>query len=355
MPDNVFRRMAGEARIIKDARPLEPDFLPDALPHRDDEIKEIAYALRAAAEGQRPENLFVHGPPGSGKTSCARYVLAQLREYSQRAIPVYVNCWEFSTRHSVLALISESMHIVAPRRGVAADELLARIAELLRKERKIPIVVLDELDRLFAAGEDAVLYDLLRAGEVFSAQFGVIAITNDATLLARMDRRVRSSFAAHELEFRAYTAQQLGDVLSERAALAFYDGAYEQGAIALCAASAAKHGGDARAAIETLRRAARAAERENAAKLLEAHVRAALEAQQQGSKPLAQGEQLVLEILRERGEMGSAELYAEYSLRSGGSDRAVRNHLKRLEALGLVETSETRIGQGKSRAIKLTT
>lgn len=353
MPDNVFRHMAGEARIIKDARPLEPDFLPDALPHREKEIREMAYALRASAEGQRPENLFVHGPPGSGKTSCARYVLAQLREYSQRAIPVYVNCWEFSTRHSVLSRISESMHILAPRRGIAADELLARIAEILRKEKKIPVVVLDEVDRLFAAGEGTVLYDLLRAGEVFSAQFGVVAITNDASLLARLDMRVRSSFAAHELEFRAYTAQQLRDVLSERCALAFYDGAYEQSAVALCAAAAARRGGDARAAMETLRRAARAAERENAAKLLEKHVRAALDEQPHDTKPLLLGERLVLEILRERGETGSAELYAEYARRSGGSDRAVRNHVKKLEALGFIETSDVRIKQGKSRTIRL--
>src|SRR3989338_9451585 len=95
---NIFARGRVEQRIFKDERALMPEYLPDVLPHREREIREIADALRGAADGRGAENLLLTGPTGTGKTSVSKYVLKELADYSSRVVPLYINCWEVTTR-----------------------------------------------------------------------------------------------------------------------------------------------------------------------------------------------------------------------------------------------------------------
>lgn len=239
---NIFKTMAVEKGVFKDERYLQPDYLPEVLPHRENEISEIASALQSASRGGKPENIFIFGGSGTGKTCTVKYVLGQLKEYSGSALPIYINCWQNGTRLSIVNKIALALNEMIPRRGISYDEAMERIVEVVKKEEKIPIVVLDEVDRLLANGEEGVLYDLSRAYEVYSIPVGIICVSNREDTLAFLDRRIKSSLSAREMTFRAYSKQQLVDILKERVKYALLAGACDETVIDKCAEIGVKRG-----------------------------------------------------------------------------------------------------------------
>lgn len=357
MAENIFKKISVEREIFQDERVLMPDYLPEVMPHRERQIEEIAYGLNGAASGKKTENMLILGPSGTGKTSTVRYVLKQLSEYSQRVIPIYINCWESDTRHSILNNIASSLGEFMPRRGISTDEITERINEVLRKEKRIPIVALDEVDRLFASqyGEEKVLYDLARAKELFSTDFGVVAITNSDELLVKLDQRIRSSLVQKQIVFKQYSPPELKDILRSRAKLAFYPESLSEEAIPLCAARAAKNNGDARLAINLLWKAGKIAEKENAEKVTEEHVRKAFEevGEGEGVEEKLQGkEKEIYEFIKGKGEVESSKIYEKFN---DETDRSIRNYISTLVSLNLI-TAETAGGvgkRGKTRIIKI--
>ncbi|MEM2137688.1 MAG: hypothetical protein QW568_01225, partial [Candidatus Anstonellaceae archaeon] len=262
----------------------------------------------------------------------------------------------------VLSSLVSSVGEMMPRRGIAADELFSRFVEIAKKEGKTPIVVLDEVDRLAAsAGGEQIIYDLCRASENHSLHTGVIAITNDEEFHAKLDSRIRSSFVQHTLKFAPYTVPQLKEILSRRAEAAFFASALDSDAIPLCAAIAFKHNGDARVALALLYSAGKAAERENAPKVLPQHVRQ-IESQaleQSGIKAerkLPEMDELdkrIVEAAKKAGRAG-IETGALYdSLKRLAVERTVRQRLEKLEKSGIVEMEPVDLGSGRTRLVKL--
>jgi cell division control protein 6 len=364
MPQNLFRAASSsrENRIFKDESALSPEFLPEELPGREREISELVYCLSPAAENRQPEHALLYGPPGTGKTSAAKFVLKQLSEYSQRPLPIYINCWESQSRYAVLSILVSAVGEMMPRRGIAADEMFSRFVEIAKKDGKTPIVVLDEVDRLASSeGGEQILYDLCRAGENHSLHTGVIAITNDEEFHTRLDSRIRSSFVQHALKFAPYSVPQLKEILLHRAKLAFFDSALDSEAIPLCAAIAFKHNGDARVALALLLSAGKAAERADAAKVQVSHVRqvegATLEAW--GIKAVRklpemdELDQRIVSAVKKAGKAGieTGELYV--SLRQLAGERTVRQRLEKLEKSGIVDSVPLDLGAGRTRLVKL--
>ncbi|MEM4633605.1 MAG: AAA family ATPase [Candidatus Anstonellaceae archaeon] len=359
---NIFRQSGEESRIFKDESCLLPDFLPQELPGREKEIRELVYCLKPAAESKQPHHALLVGPPGTGKTSSARFVLKQLLEYSQRPVAVYLNCWEAPSRFAVFGAIAEALGEFMPRRGIAADEVFLRIVEIAKKEGKVLVAVLDEVDRLAAQPEGAqVLYDLCRAGELHSLKVGVLAITNDEQFHARLDPRVRSSFIQNVLHFKPYTMPQLKEILLARAKLAFFDNSIEPDVVPLCAAVAYKSGGDARAALSLLFSAGKAAEREGAQKVSILHVRQAQDLSLQrvavkAERVLEEMDSLdkrIIQEIKNAGQVGieSGRLYEVLS--SVAKERAIRNRIDRLEKSGIIVLEPAPLKRGKSRIIRL--
>lgn len=359
---NIFRKEKGENKIFKDERALLPDYLPDELPGREREIRELAYCLSPAGENRQPEHALLIGSPGTGKTSTARFVLKQLSEYSARPLTIYINCWESPSRFAVLSFLAAALGQPMPRRGIAADEILSRVFEIAKKEERIPIVVLDEADRL-ETSEDGlqVLYDLCRAGEMHSLKTGVIAITNDEEFHTRLDSRIRSSFIQHTLKFSPYSVPQMKEILGRRAKMAFFDGALDGETVPLCSAIAVKRGGDARVALALLLSAGKAAERENAAQVNVGHVReieeSALAASttkaERKAENLDELDQIIIDAVRQAGAAGieSGTLYTD--LKKAAGDRALRQRIDKLLKMGVLSSEDVRSGKGRSRLFRL--
>ena len=350
-----------DSGVFRDERALLPEYAPSQLLFRDEETSAMAHALQGVARGSRPENLFVYGPTGTGKTSTAKFVLGELKEFTDKAVAVYVNCWQSSTRQAVLSLIADSLGEALPRRGIGSDEIFSRIVQSMRYQKKAVIIVLDEADRVANSESESLLYDLSRAKENHGVDFGLVLVSNVFDLSANLDDRIKSSLHLQPIEFKRYTPSQLKDILSSRAKIALLPSSYNDEIIGLCAAFGAKAGGDARVSLEALWQAARNAEKRGSKEIEESDARAASEStgewkKEQRRTGASEGEQLVLDILaRHKDGMTSGELYIEFSRASRESDRQVRNYLDALQERKLITTKESQApeGRGKTRLLKL--
>ncbi|MGB9634880.1 MAG: Cdc6/Cdc18 family protein [Candidatus Micrarchaeia archaeon] len=332
---------------------LLPEYVPDKLPGREKEIEEIAYNIRLALDGRKPENMLIYGPPGTGKTVVLRYVMEKLSEFSGKVRIVYINCWHSGTRYGVFSEIAHHIGYIAPMRGTAIEDVIKRVVEISNKKNLFIVVVLDEMDRLVASGHGDVLYDLNRLNENYKMKMSVISIVNDIGLVSVLDSRIRSSMINRDVEFKPYTVPQLKKILEERARIAL--SGYSEDAIGLCAAHAYKVGGDARLAINLLLTASRIAEKEDAKMLDVDHVRKAIEMKgslrkcEKSEVVLDENEKLIVSYIKENGEVKSGDLYKRFGKIN---ERSMRNYLKRLEDSGIIETVPAK-GRGRSRIIYL--
>jgi cell division control protein 6 len=365
MASNIFRALSAERGVFRDEAVLRPEFLPDELPGREREMRELASYLHPVIRGQAPQSVLLMGPPGVGKTSLSKLVLKQLTDVSRKALPLYINCWETSTRFGILNELVLALGDMMPRRGIAADELSTRLREIGKREgTPIPILVLDEVDRLFAASthEDQVLYDLTRSSETFGLPCSVIGITNDTEISLKLDARVRSTLTNHLIEFKPYSPDQLKAILSERSKRAFLSEVLEAEVVSVCAAAGAKGGGDARISLHLLWSAGRKAESEGAAKVTLAHVKAVQAASlssastpaERKSADLDEMDQRIVEGLRQAGGAGlvSGDVYALFKA-DASEQRTLRNRLSRLERGGLLTGEDVDVAGGHTRKWKL--
>lgn len=337
-----------DSKIFKNENALSLEYLPPEMPGRESQLKDLASILSSTAKGRRARNILITGSPGTGKTSCVKYVLNQLSEFTQIPIPIYINCWHFSTSNSVLSEIAERLSLPLPRRGIAFDEIFNRIKEYLIKNNKILIVVLDEVDRLIANNSTEILYYLSRGDELAEGRVSIIAISNDDESAAKLDNRIRSSLLEYRMKFERYTAFQLKNILSERAKLAFFSNVIGEEVIALCAANAAKQGGDARIGISLLYQSGLNAEREGSNKVLLKHVKLAIgevlketDFISRHFDSLSDPEKRIVNLLL-AGPLTSGEINSKLS-DLGVSSRMIQIYLSKLESLGIITSEEIEV------------
>jgi cell division control protein 6 len=278
--DDVFNRFINNLSIFKDREVLRHDYLPERLPHREEQIKRIGEIVAPVLKGARCSNIFIYGKTGTGKTAVTKYVLAKLevkaKEVGSPVSFCYVNCRLAGTEYRVLANLCNSLHLPVPFTGLSVGELFERFKKVLDSSRRMLIVALDEVDALVKMRGDSLLYELTRINEILlRSKVSLIVISNDLRLKEYLDPRVFSSLSEEEVVFRPYDANELRTILAERARMAFCDGALSDGALNLCAALAAAEHGDARRALDLLRVAGEVAEREGATVVTEEHVREA--------------------------------------------------------------------------------
>jgi cell division control protein 6 len=315
---------------------LLPDYLPDELLHREKELQAVADSIKPLLQRRTPNNLFIHGSSGSGKTTCMKYLLKQLSEHSSGVLPVYVNCWENPTQMSVYNRIIEEMRLPLPRRGLATDEIFDRIMQFAKNYKKPILLVLDEMDGL---RHDKLLYVVARSNEQ-RLTFGIIGISNNKALLSRLDSRIRSSLRFSEMEFRPYSEEQLVSILRFRAERALEPGSFDQKLLAKVARSV--EDGSARVAIERLWKAAKHAEKSGKPKIMLQDLEDTLESEPSFKMPelkLTSEEMLIVELLR-GGELESSDLYEKFIGKVPKTKRQIRNYLELLEKKGLIESKE---------------
>jgi cell division control protein 6 len=344
-----------ESRVFKNEEILSPEYLPELLLHREQQIKQLANNLEPAAKGRKPQNTFLFGSPGIGKTASTKFIFRQLEEEYPNVKTIYINCWDYKTANSVLGKIAEELKSFVSRRGVGKDEILEKIVESCKKMKKGLVVCLDEVDQLIFNDQE-VLYDLLRINQYIENPVGLVFISNNPHVFANVEPRIKSSLNIEEIEFKAYSIEEMKDILQERAKLAFIS--FEPAVVLLSANHAVMNDGDVRVGLECLMKAGRIAEQEGNKVKVE-HMKKILS----GVKPvkpeilkerISEDERIILEVIDEYRTLNSGELYELYSkkVEVPVSDRRFRDFVNHLANIGLVKIRERKRGiLGKTRAI----
>lgn len=370
MEENVFVPYLQTRPMFKvDRDILRPAYLPNRLPHRESQIDQLVQVLVPALRGERPSNVLIYGLTGTGKTAVVKFLEKELRRADRLGLVhyLYLNCQVVDTPYGVLAHLAnsfiDSLADKVPFTGLSVDRVYQMLIEKLDERRRVVVVALDEIDRIVAKNGDDFLYQLTKANEDLQrSSLSLIGISNELKFTEFLDPRVRSRLGDEKMVFPPYNAEELQDIVSQRAALAFEEGVAGPEVLSLIAALAAQEHGDARRALDLLRVSAEIAERLGEGRLAVDHVRRAkgkleLDTVIEAVKSLPTQAKLILlgAILNE--EVGNAKLttgelygtYRELCRRTGLqalTQRRVTDLVSELDMLGLVNATVKSYGRG---------
>ena len=321
--------------IFENKEVLRPSYTPHELPHREEQINNMATILVTALRGDTPSNILIYGKTGTGKTASAKFVSEELETTSEKyEVPCevqYINCEVTDTQYRVLAQLAnkfieqneayiedrltelgdlrdaaaeepaaladtdfESVAAVesritdleadleefspVPMTGWPTDRVYSTFFDAVDYHERVVVIMLDEIDKLVEKSGDDTLYNLSRMNsELENSRVSIMGISNDLKFTDFLDPRVKSSLGEEEIVFPPYDATQLRDILQHRAETAFKPATLSEDVIPLCAAFAAQEHGDARRALDLLRTAGELAERGRTETVEEKHVRKAQE------------------------------------------------------------------------------
>ncbi|QLD87417.1 AAA family ATPase [Natronomonas halophila] len=321
--------------IFENKEVLRPSYTPHKLPHREEQINNMATILVTALRGDTPSNILIYGKTGTGKTASAKFVSEELESTSQKyEVPCeveYINCEVTDTQYRVLAqlankfidkneeyieerldelgelrdeaaedpevLVDSEFDNVAeveaeigtleddleefepvPMTGWPTDRVYQTFFDAVDYHERVVVIMLDEIDKLVEKSGDDTLYNLSRMNsELDNSRVSIMGISNDLKFTDFLDPRVKSSLGEEEIVFPPYDATQLRDILQHRSEIAFKSDTLSEDVIPLCAAFAAQEHGDARRALDLLRTAGELAERDRTETVDEKHVRHAQE------------------------------------------------------------------------------
>ena len=370
----IKTRLRKRSRIFRDKEILHPEYIPETLPHREDEIRKLAEILIVSLKGERPSNVLIYGLTGTGKTAVAKYVVKRLVEkapsFNAKIGYAYVNTRKVDTTYRVLAAVASSLGLKIPVTGIAISEVYRRYINGLENWAGLHIVILDEIDYYVRREGDDLLYKLVRINEeLVNARVVLVGITNDINFVETLDPRIRSSLGEEEIVFPPYNAEQLLDILKQRAEKAFQPGVIEHSVLAYCAAIAAREHGDARRALDLLRIAGEIAEREDSPKLTIEHIKKAVMELEEGrmfkaASTLPVHAKLVLkaiiDLVKRKGSCITGEVYNRYIevvVNYGYeplTQRRVSEIISQLDMMGLVNAVVVSRGRhGKTKIIKV--
>lgn len=275
--DQFYKSYLKGPKVFKNRDALEPSFIPEELPHRDNQIQRIAELTACALVGDTPSSFLCYGMTGTGKTATIRYVSQKLSQQGIEKKPwwIYINCSVVSTAYRILAHIYNTIagEEKIPPTGLPKDVIFKKLLGLMdtKINKAVCFLVLDEVDMLSDGNE--ILYDLTRLNENLDfCKTSVIGISNKLKFTENLDPRVISSLGEEHLVFPIYDATELRDILFDRAEIAFHKDVIKEGVIPRCAAIAAKEHGDARKALKLLKKAGMIAERRQNKKVTEKHL-----------------------------------------------------------------------------------
>ena len=278
--DGFFEDFLEKEPLFKDKKVLQASYTPEEIPHRDEQIKQVANILAPSLRLEKPSNLFIYGKTGTGKTLAIKHTTNKLLQIAkQKKVPLktfYINCKikkVADTEYRLMAQLSRELGKEIPPTGLPTDEVYKIFFEAVDKRKQILIIVLDEIDQLVKKAGDNTLYNLTRINsDLKNAQITLVGISNDLLFTENLDPRVKSSLSEEELVFPPYNAVQIKDILKQRTKNAFKEKVLSEGVIEKCAAYAAREHGDARRALELLRVAAEIAERKTCSKVEIRHI-----------------------------------------------------------------------------------
>lgn len=375
-----LNEMLSDSKIFANREVLSPHFIPKKLISRVKEINSIERALAPSLKGERGRNLFVYGKTGTGKTSCTKYVLDEVKGIPNTKAKIsYVNCKIYNSRYRVLSKIVSDHLPTYAKRGYGTVDLYEKMTNWIEEDNKILVVILDEVD--VVKDLDDLIYTLTRINsDIKAGGVTIIGISNRVSFKETLDPRSLSTLYETELVFPPYYANELFEIIKDRAASGFKSNVITDDILHFIAATSAKEGGDARLSLKILSKAGEITEEKEGDKIT---MKEAEEASKLADNDivyeligtLPEHHKLVLYSIALLTQSGgsykkltdgvdtylfSGEVYHRYKSITEGlhkeakSERWYRKYLSELEMQGLVASYESGKGiRGHTKLIKL--
>lgn len=277
---DVIEDELSSSSVIKDLQILDFDYIPEELPHRDGQLRQLAQLFKPLLSDV-PQNVVICGPVGTGKTVitkrfCAKFT-AIARKQGKHVDYVHINCRKRSTNSMVLLGVLNHFDPRFPDRGFSVQEMLQVLARQLQRRETQLLLVLDEADALLSKEGSNLIYDLTRFGDESLKDANPVSIimVSQKDVLEQLDTSALSTFKrSNIIKLNKYQRDELFDIVRQRVQLGFHQGTVVDDSIELIADIACEWG-DARFAIELLWKAGLAADQNHEDIVQPEHVRAA--------------------------------------------------------------------------------
>jgi len=347
--------------VFRDINVFDPDYVPENYRYRESQMEALAVCIRPALRNGRPVNAVVLGSCATGKTTAIKKIFEMVESTSENVICCYINCQLHTTRFGIFSQIySRIFGHQPPETGVPFSRIYQSIMQYLAKENKALVVALDDVNYLFySKNANKVLYDILRAHEVFDGvRTGVFAILSDIEFRYVLDKNVNSVFIPQEIVFPPYTREEIFNILRDRVRVGFYPGVIPDELIERITDHTVNTG-DLRYGIDLLRVCGNLAEADASPEITRRHLEMAVKKTgpvnlMHTVKTLNEQEKEFLRSVMDAGDgdITAGALYKIFQGRTGASYSSFNRTMEKLEFLRLIDTRLTGKGvRGKSRIV----
>ena len=232
------KALKSNSNKIKDYSVFDFNYIPDEPFIREESKRLINEMLRFEISGI-PTHQAIIGSKGSGKTLTLKYLQKIMPKHSNLNI-IYANCREHNTSFKIFAYF-----LGIRARGASLSELYGRFCKAYTGRT---VVLLDEIDLMSPKDKRRdILYFLSRSENPYM----VIMLSNNYKVLNEIDPSTRSSLQPMPVYFKNYDAQQLQEILLDRAKAGLHS--WQDSHLSEIAALCTKRtNSDARVAIKTL-------------------------------------------------------------------------------------------------------
>jgi len=266
--------------VVKDMNALDFDYIPEELPHRDEQLRFLAQMFKPALSCIS-QNVVIKGPVGTGKTVIAKKFCKTIVDIARKQGKiieyVHINCRKRSTDAMALLGILNHFDSRFPDRGFSVQEMLEVLRKQLKKRDAQLLVVLDEADALLKKSGSNLIYALTRFSDESSKDKSPVSLLliSQKDVLSMLDSSALSTFKRSNIvHLNKYTRDELFDIVRQRIDLAFHRNTVNEECVDLIA-DIASEWGDARFSIELLWKAGIAADHQHVQMVVPEHVRAA--------------------------------------------------------------------------------
>ncbi|MFX0067176.1 MAG: Cdc6/Cdc18 family protein, partial [Candidatus Hermodarchaeota archaeon] len=247
---NLIEEELNWKSLFHDEGVFSPNYLPDVLPHREEELRLLASYFRTVFN--HPEfstAVFISGySRGIGKTTLSKVFGKALEETARKNHKnlkyIHMNCRNQNKAHLILTYILGSFIPYFPIRGFGVSELLRMLRDTLAKKELTLVLALDEIEGLLEQREGyELIYNLLNLNNDSNKGHGVsvIAISNTPRVEDQLEQ-ISSRFNQNKIELSPYSSRELETILWDRLTLGIGGEKVEKGLISEVATYAADTG-----------------------------------------------------------------------------------------------------------------
>lgn len=251
-----------EESVFRNAKILSEDYVPntDKFLFREEEINNIMENLTSVFNGFPPNNMFIYGPPSTGKTHIMLSILDVLNEYAstygEDAKFIYVNSGG-RTAPQVLVDVANKLGLNAViNMGI---NIIANIEKNLHKDGNY-FFVFDEFDRMKRTPQYPNPYDIIiNPFTRMGSHVRIAVIVNNYKIYDKFDAPTKSSYSPTKMYFRAYNINEVIQIIQDRCNDAFKEGVIDEDTIIEFGKWIHKSGVDLRTSFKVIFKAGRKA------------------------------------------------------------------------------------------------